>query len=77
MNDYAALRAAQAIERRELLDKQRAQRDWQAKQHQEQRFKLIDGALKGSGGNREQASHAANCNVRTVYRHVKAFGLPE
>ena len=77
MSVYATMLAAQAIERRNLLDKQRAQRDWLARVHKAARLREIEQALRAAGGNRQQAANALGCDVQTIYRHVRAFGLPE
>lgn len=76
MSIYATLLAEQAARRQEVLDKQRAERDWLARVHKAARLRAIDQALRAAGGNRQQAADALGCDVQTVYRHVRAFGLP-
>lgn len=77
MSPYATMLAGQAARRQEVLDKQRAERDWLARVHKAARLRAIDQALRAAGGNRQQAANALGCDVQTVYRHVRAFGLPE
>lgn len=77
MSIYATMLAEQAARRQEVLDKQRAERDWLARAHKAARLRAIDQALRAAGGNRQQAADALGCDVQTVYRHVRAFGLPQ
>ena len=77
MSTYAALLAEQAARRQEVLDRQRAERHRLARAHKADRLRAIDEALRAAGGNRQQAADALGCDVRTIYRHVQAFGLPE